>query len=132
MDKSAKMKNDVLEMLKQFMMGEHGKRMKPAAVSVEVVTPVKKGTGDLDEVLDRARDEQSFEDTPEDDAIDNILAKKAGVSKKQWEDSKEDEMIDDAIEDAFEGEDEGEEEDEEKKYSRGGPVKRSPRDYFGC
>jgi len=52
MDKS--IKNDVLEMLKQFMMGEHGKRMKPAAVTVEVVTPMKGKGGSLEEVLDKA------------------------------------------------------------------------------
>jgi Ran GTPase-activating protein (RanGAP) involved in mRNA processing and transport len=57
MDKSVK--NEILEMLKSLMMDSHGKRLKPAAVTVEVISPAKKGM-DLDDVLD-----QAAEDAPE-------------------------------------------------------------------
>jgi hypothetical protein len=53
MDKE--IKNEVLEMLKQFMMGEHGKRLKPTAVSVEVIKPKKSSS--LEDVLDDAQEE---------------------------------------------------------------------------
>jgi hypothetical protein len=57
MDKSVEMKRKVLGMLEDFMMGEHGKRMKPAAIEVEMVTskPVK---GSLKDALDEASEDE--------------------------------------------------------------------------
>jgi hypothetical protein len=120
MDKSAKMKNDVLEMLKQFMMGEHGKKLKPAAVTVEVITPVKKDSGSLDEVLDRAQ-----ESAPE---VED-LAEEIGEPLDLDGDGDHDED-DHRVAESREDSDESEE--KEQKYKKGGMVKRSPRDYFGC
>ena len=114
MDKSMKMKSEVLEMLKDFMMGEQGKKIKPKAIEVSMITDKPKEG--LDKVLDEA---SKYEDSPEDEMIDEMLAKKKGMSKEDWEDSPEDEMVDEAVEHALEDE-ECEDEDE---YSRGGMVK---------
>ncbi len=71
------MKNEVLEMLKSFMMGEHGKKMKPAVVSVEMVH--EKPEGSLKDALDEAS-----EDAPEMDAEDseNDLSEDCDDNKK--------------------------------------------------
>ena len=69
MDNSSKMKSKVLEMLEQFMMGEHGKRMKPKVLSVEVMSDKPNfGKGNMDDVLKRASEENDgveFEDDGE-------------------------------------------------------------------
>lgn len=113
-------KNEVLEMLKQFMMGEDGKKLKPAAVSVEVIEPVKKGN--LDDVLDEAQEKNKYGREPmtedegdidgdgDHDIHDHALEKEA----EMYEDAKEGEM-----------------EDEEEKYCSGGMAKKkSLRDFF--
>jgi len=90
MDKSTAMKSKVLEMLEQFMSGEHGKRLKPKMVSIEVMSDKPPmGKGNLKDVLKRASEENdgiefeddginSFdaEDCDDDDFDDNDLAKR--------------------------------------------------------
>lgn len=103
MDKATAMKSEVLEMLKQFMMGEHGKRMKPAAISVEMVTPVKKGDKKgLEEVLDEAGEREPMSVAEGDvdgdgdhDLHDHALEKEA----EMYEDVAEGEVPDDEEED---------------------------------
>jgi hypothetical protein len=123
MDKS--IKNDVLEMLKQFMMGEHGKKLKPAAVSIEVVEPVKK-SGDLKDVLDRAgermpmtRAQGDIDGDGDHDLHDHALEEEA----KMYEDVEEGRVPE--MEDEDEYEEECEDEDEEDK-----PKAKSFRDFF--
>lgn len=66
MDKSTAVKSKVLEMLEQFMMGEHGKRMHPKAIEVTMIGKKDSmGKGNLDDVLKRASEENDgieFED----------------------------------------------------------------------
>ena len=66
MDKSTAMKSKVLEMLEEFMMGEHGKRIKPKAIEVEMIADTKSmRKGSMDDVLKRASEENDgieFED----------------------------------------------------------------------
>lgn len=83
MDNSTKMKSKVLEMLEQFMMGEHGKRIKPKAIEVSMISDKDSmGKGDLDDVLKRASEENdgiefeddgknSFDEECEDDYEEN-------------------------------------------------------------
>ena len=112
MDKSIAMKQQVLGMLKDFMMGEQGKKIKPKAIEVAMVTDKPKN---LDEVLENASHDE-WEDSPEDMAVDKALAKKKGMSLEEWEDSPEDEMVDEAAHEALESpEYESEEHEEEEK-----------------
>lgn len=115
MDKSTAMKAQVLEMLKDFMMGEHGKKMKPAAISVEVIEPVKKGKAGLADVLNRASEEApemgDVDGDGDHDLHDHALEKEA----KMYEDVEEGEVPD----------------EEEEEYCEGGRAKkRSLRDFF--
>lgn len=95
MDKSMEMKHEVLEMLKSFMMGEQGKKIKPKAISVEMVTAKPVGKAGLKDVLDEAsEDKAEFEGSPADKAKDAVMAKAAGMTPEEWEDSPEDEEAD--------------------------------------
>jgi hypothetical protein len=58
MSKETEMKHEVLEMLKSFMLSEHGKKIKPKAVEVEVEVESKpKSKEGLEEVLEEASKE---------------------------------------------------------------------------
>jgi hypothetical protein len=72
MDNSTAMKSKVLEMLEHFMMGEHGKRMKPKVLSVEVMSDKPNfGKGSMDDVLKRASEENDGIEF-EDDGVDSF------------------------------------------------------------
>lgn len=93
MDKSSAMKTEVLEMLKQFMMGEQGRKIKPKAISVEMITAKPKGS--LKDALEGASEEETeFEGSPADKAKDAVMSKAAGMTPEEWEDSPEDEEAD--------------------------------------
>lgn len=125
MDKSTKMKSEVLAMLEQFMMGETGKKIKPGAISVEMVVPKKESKEGLKDVLDEAskneygrepmtEDEGDIDGDGDHDIHDHALEKEA----EMYEDAKEGEMED-------------EDEDEEEKYCSGGMAKKkSLREFF--
>jgi hypothetical protein len=98
MDKSIAMKQQVLGMLKDFMMGEQGKKIKPRAIEVSMMTTKPKN---LDEVLDRAsKNEYGREPMTEEqgdidgdgdhDMHDHALEKEA----EMYEDAREGEMED--------------------------------------
>lgn len=112
MDKSAAMKSEVLGMLRDFMMGEHGKRIKPKAISVEMITAKPKGSMEdaLEEASEREDEDEEFETGPVDKAMDQVNAKKNDMSVEDWEDS------------------EGDEEADEEAMKKTGVM--SPRDYF--
>jgi len=94
MDKSIAMKQEVLEMLKNFMMGEQGRKIKPKAISVEMVTAKPMGKSGLKDVLDEASEKPEFEGSPADKAKDAVMSKAAGMTPEEWEDSPEDEEAD--------------------------------------
>jgi hypothetical protein len=104
--KQTEMKSNVLQQLIEAMMGETSGKMKPKMVTIDVITPVKGKGGSLDDVLDEASEKSKYEDSPEDEAVDRMLASKKGMSKAEWEDSPEDEAVDEAVEDALEGDEE--------------------------
>lgn len=71
MDKSIAMKSKVLQMLEDFMMGEHGKRLSPKPVSE--MAGKSMGKGDLHDVLERASEENDGTEF-EDDGHDSFHA----------------------------------------------------------
>lgn len=113
MDKSTAMKQQVLGMLKDFMMGEQGKKIKPKAIEVSMMTEKPRG---LDDVLEQAsKNKYGREEMTEDqgdldhdgdhDIHDHALEKEA----EMYEDAKEGYM-----ENGEEEPEEYEEEDEEE------------------
>lgn len=57
------MKEQLLDLLQDMMMGSHGSKMKPKAISIDVVK-MKPGE-DLDDVLTKARDDMPVEEMTE-------------------------------------------------------------------
>jgi hypothetical protein len=57
MSKDVEMKQHVLEMLKNFMLGEQGKKIKPKAISVEMIAAKPKSKEGLEDVLNDASKE---------------------------------------------------------------------------
>jgi len=96
MDKSKEiqMKQHVLSMLHDFMMGEEGGKFKPKAIEVEMISEPKEveGKEDLDDFLKGAS--KDYEDSSADKASDAVNAKKAGMSEEDWEGSEGDEEAD--------------------------------------
>lgn len=82
MNKEIEMKQHVLDMLKEFMLGQEGQRFKPKAIQVEMI-------GKPHEM-----EESSDEESAEDKAMDKAMSEKRGVSEDEWEDSPEDEEMD--------------------------------------
>ncbi len=58
------MKSNILQQLMEMMMGETGSKVKPKIVSVEMVVP-KKDAGGLEEVLDKAQEDEPAEEMGE-------------------------------------------------------------------
>lgn len=92
------MKQKVLEMLKEFMMGEEGSKFKPKAIEVEMVGEPKevKGKEGLKELLEDASEanpveDEDYEEGDVDRAHDKYGAEEAGVSEDEFEGSEEDE-----------------------------------------
>jgi hypothetical protein len=68
MSKETEMKHEVLEMLKNFMLGEQGKKIKPKAIEVEMIAEKPKSKAGLDDVLEEASKEPMEEkESKEDD-----------------------------------------------------------------
>ncbi len=97
MDKSREiqMKQHVLEMLKNFMMGEEGSKFKPKAIEVEMVS-APKGMAEMDP------DMEKYEESQADRFADKKNAEEEGVSEKDWEDSEGDEEADEEGEEKLE------------------------------
>jgi hypothetical protein len=75
MHKESEIKSKVLQMLEQFMSGEHGKRLKPKVVSVEVMADKHSmGEGSLKDVLKRASEENDDADDFHDDGVNSFDA----------------------------------------------------------
>lgn len=75
MKRETEIKSGVLQQLIEAMLGETGGKMKPKMVTIEVVKPMEKGEGSLEEVLDKASKKDSddeWEGSPEDEALDKL------------------------------------------------------------
>lgn len=92
------MKQKVLEMLKEFMMGEEGSKFKPKAIEVEMVGEPKevKGKEGLKELLEDAAEANPVDEEGDyaDEYADKENAAEAGKSEEEYEDSEEDEEAD--------------------------------------
>jgi len=86
-ENSIEMKQKVLSMLKDFMLGEEGKRFKPKAIEVEMI-----GKPELE---DEGNEES--EGSVLDKLADKMNAAKEGLSEKDWEGSDADEESDEEI-----------------------------------
>ena len=84
MNKEIEMKQKVLEMLKEFMMGEEGSKFKPKAIEVEMISKPKESLVDEDE----------YESSLKDRIADKQAAADADMSEDEYEDSPEDEEAD--------------------------------------
>jgi len=81
MSKETEMKQEVLEMLKNFMLGEQGKKIKPKAIEVEMITEAPKSKEGLDDVLEEASKEP-MEMDDEDDEKDKKRSMKEFFARK--------------------------------------------------
>lgn len=90
MDKNREiqMKQKVLDMLKEFMMGQEGSKFKPKSIEVEMIGKPKESLIGDDE----------FEGSPEDMALDAAEAAAHHMSEDEWEGSPEDREEDEAYE----------------------------------
>ena len=99
MNRDMQVKHEVLEMIKQFLMGEEGKKFGPKSMSVEMVSAKPaEGKGGLSEVLKEASEHApDMEGSPEDMEHDIAGMKRTGKSMEEWEgspeDMEEDEML---------------------------------------
>jgi hypothetical protein len=97
MKRDMQVKQQVLEMLKDFLMNSDGGKFKPKAIEVEVMSAPKGGS--LKDVLSEASEcAPEYEDSLEDEARDEAMAEKRGMSRAEWEDSAEDEEMDEEAE----------------------------------
>lgn len=95
MNREIQMKQKVLDMLKEFMMGEEGSKFKPKAIEVEMIGKPK-DAGSLKDVLKDAAEanpveDEDFENSAVDRAADKMGAEDLGESERDYEDSEEDE-----------------------------------------
>jgi hypothetical protein len=96
MDKSREiqMKQHVLEMLKNFMMGEEGSKFKPKAIQVEMIGKPKESLVGDDDMAEMDPDMKKYEESQQDRFADKYAAADEGMSEKDYEDSEEDEAAD--------------------------------------
>lgn len=87
-NREIKMKQHVLEILKNFMMGEEGSKFKPKAIEVEMIGEPK----EMD------MDDEALEESAADKYADKMHAAEAGMSEKDWEGSEADEEADEEME----------------------------------
>lgn len=102
MNREIQMKQKVLDMLKEFMMGEEGSKFKPKAIEVEMIgKPTKEGLKDVLEdaaeanpVEDEDCEDEAYEESALDRMADKAGAEEMGESEKDYEDSETDEERD--------------------------------------
>ncbi len=82
MSKDAEMKQHVLEMLKNFMLGEQGKKIKPKAIQVEMIAAKPKSKEDLEDVLDDASKRPTKDEVADMDEDDEKRSMKEYFKRK--------------------------------------------------
>ena len=94
MNKEIEMKKHVLEMLKEFLMGEEGSKFKPKAISVEMMGKPKMEDEESEE---HEAAEEEMEESAADEYADKMNAADAGMSEEDWEGSEGDEKTDEEM-----------------------------------
>ena len=93
-NREIEMKQHVLELLKNFMMGEEGGKFKPKAIEVAMVGKPKESLVDDEDMSKMDPDMKKWEESAEDRALDKAEAEEHHVSEDEWEGSPEDEEAD--------------------------------------
>lgn len=94
MSRDIEIKQHILNMLKDVMMGESGSKFKPKAIEVEVISAPKSKEGLADVLKEASEANPVEEEGAADKYADKINAADAGESEEEWEDSPEDEEAD--------------------------------------